>query len=276
MRNEKMSNENALIQGQAELTAQPSDDSTKSKPEKENAAPRQHGGGPSTAEGKLISCQNARKHSFFARQLFRSDQIGSLEHQEFTHLLAALTLQFKPCGVLERLYVEKIATETVRLGRLLAFENDVFRTEHPFYGNAVDKLLRYQSTINRQLSQASDQLERLQRMRAGDDVPTPLSVDVRLDVPFAGSEDFEPPNPFVASPPDHFLRTPPSRLLFSNEVAVAESTEAGADQETDTAESPNPEAHASIFEVNPSSSRMGSVEVPTPDMILRNELEMEE
>jgi len=42
----------------------------------------------------------------------------------------------------------------------------------------TDKILRYETTIERQLYRAISQLERLQRQRQGDTVPPPISVDV--------------------------------------------------------------------------------------------------
>ena len=44
----------------------------------------------------------------------------------------------------------------------------------------LDRLLRYEGAIERQLYKALNQLERMQRLRAGDNVPAPLEVD--LDV----------------------------------------------------------------------------------------------
>ena len=41
---------------------------------------------------------------------------------------------------------------------------------------SVDKLLRYETTIERQLYRAVDQLERLQRVRVGEIVPPPINV----------------------------------------------------------------------------------------------------
>ena len=46
--------------------------------------------------------------------------------------------------------------------------------------NELDRLLRYEGAIERQLYKALNQLERLQRLRAGDNVPAP--VEVNLDV----------------------------------------------------------------------------------------------
>jgi hypothetical protein len=41
----------------------------------------------------------------------------------------------------------------------------------------LDRLLRYEGAIERQFYKALNQLERLQRLRAGDDVPAPVEVD---------------------------------------------------------------------------------------------------
>ena len=45
----------------------------------------------------------------------------------------------------------------------------------------LDRLLRYEGAIERQLYKALNQLERLQRLRAGDHVPPPLEVDVDVN-----------------------------------------------------------------------------------------------
>ncbi|MHC4327561.1 MAG: hypothetical protein ACYSWW_05505 [Planctomycetota bacterium] len=42
----------------------------------------------------------------------------------------------------------------------------------------LDRLLRYEGAIERQLYKALNQLERIQRLRAGDSVPPPIEVDV--------------------------------------------------------------------------------------------------
>jgi len=46
--------------------------------------------------------------------------------------------------------------------------------------NGLDQLLKYETAIDRQFYKAIDQLERIQRLRAGDNVPAPLKID--LDV----------------------------------------------------------------------------------------------
>ncbi len=43
---------------------------------------------------------------------------------------------------------------------------------------ATDKLLRYESHLDRQLYRAMDQLERLQRRRKGESVPPPVNINL--------------------------------------------------------------------------------------------------
>ncbi len=45
----------------------------------------------------------------------------------------------------------------------------------------LDRLLKYEGAIERQLYKAMNQLERLQRMRSGDSVPAPVEVDVDVN-----------------------------------------------------------------------------------------------
>ena len=42
----------------------------------------------------------------------------------------------------------------------------------------LDKILRYETKLERQLYRAMNQLERLQRMRQGESVPPPLTMEV--------------------------------------------------------------------------------------------------
>ncbi|MGE5294713.1 MAG: hypothetical protein ACM3VT_07780 [Solirubrobacterales bacterium] len=45
----------------------------------------------------------------------------------------------------------------------------------------LNRLLKYEGSIEKQFYRAIDQLERLQRFRAGDNVPAPVNIDVRVD-----------------------------------------------------------------------------------------------
>ncbi len=52
---------------------------------------------------------------------------------------------------------------------------------NPFGKTSIDRILRYETTINSQLYQAINQLERLQRQRKGELVPPPLNLQVLQD-----------------------------------------------------------------------------------------------
>jgi len=45
-------------------------------------------------------------------------------------------------------------------------------------GEMLDKILRYETKLERQMYRAMAQLERVQRMRRGEAIPAPLSVEV--------------------------------------------------------------------------------------------------
>src|SRR5437867_3730402 len=53
-------------------------------------------------------------------------------------------------------------------------------TDHLFLPpkEELDKLLRYEAMINKQLNHAIAELERLQRRRNGESVPAPISIDI--------------------------------------------------------------------------------------------------
>jgi hypothetical protein len=45
----------------------------------------------------------------------------------------------------------------------------------------LERLLKYEGSIEKQFYKAIDQLERLQRLRAGDNVPAPVKIDLQVD-----------------------------------------------------------------------------------------------
>jgi hypothetical protein len=121
--------------------------------------------GPRTDTGKARSAQNSYKHGFFARNLFHGGEPAGTEGQETTELGEQIWAYHAPVGYIEELLVEKIVCESVRYGRLLGYEQQEFARRNAFFGPAVDRVLRYQAAINRQLFQALQQLEGLQATR---------------------------------------------------------------------------------------------------------------
>jgi hypothetical protein len=160
--------------------------------------------GPKTEEGKNHSRANALKHGVLASALLVKEGEGAEDAAEFEGLLRVLCKSLEPVGAAEEMFVEDIAVCRWRLKRALrceaglvrrqfaghlmdiAFELNAERakiTDHlslPL-GMNLDRILRYETTIQRKLVSAMNQLERLQRARKGEHVPAPVSVQVSSD-----------------------------------------------------------------------------------------------
>ena len=128
--------------------------------------------GPKTEAGKKHSSLNALKHGLLASTVLVAN--GSAEESaQFAELLAALDQDLKPVGRLEEMMVEKIAICWWRHKRALKL--DTVLTPADDYS---DRVVRYETSIQRQLAHAINQLERLQRARQGEHVSPPVTVQV--------------------------------------------------------------------------------------------------
>jgi hypothetical protein len=109
--------------------------------------------------------------------------------KQFTRLQSSLEQDLEPVGTLEEILVEKIAQEYWRLGVPAWYEAEDLERQNPFKHPSIDRILRYQTTINCQLFQAMNQLERLQRLRKGENVPAPLTMQVSHDAPTTSDQE---------------------------------------------------------------------------------------
>ena len=158
--------------------------------------------------------KNALKHGFFSKFLLIPHPDGKEDRAEYQSLYAGIREHYKPLGCVEELLVEKIAVSCWRLRRLLRYETgqitlaltehsqevaqlsavdpdkpelselsspdiDVI-TDHLFLPSReeVDKLIRYEAMINKQLNHAVAELERVQMRRNGELVPAPIRVQL--------------------------------------------------------------------------------------------------
>jgi hypothetical protein len=170
--------------------------------------------GPRTKIGKRMVAKNALKHGFFSKWLLISHPDGKEDPIEYQDFYGALREHYQPFDFLEGLLVDKIASCSWRLRRVIRFESgqiaralaeynhDIKQlsaadseelelpelsspemdaiTDHLFLPpkEELDKLLRYEAMINKQLNHAIAELERLQRRRNGELVPAPTRVDI--------------------------------------------------------------------------------------------------
>ncbi|MGC1686331.1 MAG: hypothetical protein WA734_11980 [Candidatus Acidiferrales bacterium] len=177
--------ENNPVKGGEVATAGPgtmSDQSQRSpsklvSPEKlaANRANAQHSTGPKTMQGKAKSSQNSRKHGFFARQPLPADEAGNKLWEEYGDLVAGIWEYYEPVGYMEGLLTEKIVTESIRFSRFLSYEARYIGQQQALHWEGVDRILRFQSAINRQLFQAIHELERVQEKRKANPSPSKRS-----------------------------------------------------------------------------------------------------
>lgn len=78
-------------------------------------------GGPKTAEGKLVSSQNSRKHGLTAKKWLNEE-----EQEIYINLLEGLKNDYKPSGMLEELLIERIAACQTRLERIHRVEDSAY------------------------------------------------------------------------------------------------------------------------------------------------------
>jgi hypothetical protein len=139
--------------------------------------------GPRTAQGKARSARNALKHGLLARHLVLHDGDPLEVPQEFRILLHGLIDAYRPQTPAEQAIVQTIATCYWRLRRAVRFERQAILNARqrvvagaagrpiPFDPCSVvipdapdlDRLLLYETTIQRDLARATRQLDRLHR-----------------------------------------------------------------------------------------------------------------
>ncbi len=156
-------------------------------------------GGVKTQKGKAVVRHNARQHGILAELKTK------YEGNAYDGYLRRLHDEYDPQGFMECVLVERIAVCCLMLYRATKAEREFMltRLKPPIYGRLsfidydeesykpvmqhedVERLasvyLRYQTTIENRLYKAMHELERLQRMRKGEHVPSPISVDVAHD-----------------------------------------------------------------------------------------------
>jgi len=164
--------------------------------------------GPKTAAGKKRVSRNAVRHGFFSKFLLIQHRDGNESQDEYNDFYTDVRKHYQPVGWLEEIWVEKITVGSWRLRRLIRCEaGQIDRaltghsyelqqskvddladpgsassrdpemdalTDHFFLPDKeeLDRLLRYEAMVNRQLNHAMGELERVQTRRKGEATPT--------------------------------------------------------------------------------------------------------
>jgi len=132
---------------------------------KANRKNAQKSTGPRTEVGKAKAAANSYRHGFFAKNLFLTPEQVAKDQADYLAVVNGLQGHFQPVGYLENFWVEKIATEALRSTRLISHEQTVLGWSNPFESRSASNLLRYQTSVNRELARAIQELERFQEIR---------------------------------------------------------------------------------------------------------------
>ena len=169
--------------------------------QKQLEANRQNGrlGGVKTETGKAISKMNATKHGLLSNQVVLEDEKLS----ELLELEVGIKNQFLPIGSFEIFLVDRILTNMWRLRRVIKIESSAMdyerndldmydeeysddkQKERNKYGKLlkskkVEKIIRYESSIERGIFKSLHELQRLQAIRNGEKISVPFAVDIDI------------------------------------------------------------------------------------------------
>src|SRR6476620_6426771 len=142
-----------------------------------NRANAQKSTGPTTPEGKEASKMNAVKHGILSREVLVSGE----SEEELAAFHESFRQELYPEGARQEMLVDLIVTTHWRLRRLLAMESgDITRgmeqgrseeeASRPMTpvlpsGETLNRLIRYESMLNRQLFRAMKELRTLQNQK---------------------------------------------------------------------------------------------------------------
>ena len=157
-------------------------------------------GGVKSQKGKEIVRFNARKHGIL------SNLITDYEENIYKYFLDQLFEEYKPIGFMEEMLVERIAICYLRLFRAGKAEKEFMLSrlnpgefkdelEIPDFTTCIKKpykaiikeddlekfsstYLRYEISLENRLYKAIHELERVQRVRKGENVLAPIAVEV--------------------------------------------------------------------------------------------------
>ncbi len=160
-------------------------------------------GGPKTEQGKAVSRLNALKHGLLSKAVL----LESEDAKTLAELTSDMRAEFDPHGPLEEILVDRIASCYWRLRRAVWVEKNAMdwyeedeemlvvypepdeqvarkRIKNTLGNDSIEKVLRYETAIERSMFRALHELERLQAKRNGKDTPIPAVVDVTVDSSF--------------------------------------------------------------------------------------------
>lgn len=171
--------------------------------EKQLKANRQNAklGGVKTLAGIEISKMNALKHGILSNKTLLESEQNEID--EFIKLKTEITDQLLPMGEFEIFLTDRIITNIWRLRRLMKIEsssmeyekNDIYPYDEEysnrkqkelnkyakmFNGKNTQKMMRYETMIERGIFRSLHELQRIQAIRFGGRVVAPIMIDIDI------------------------------------------------------------------------------------------------
>lgn len=155
-------------------------------------------GGVKTNEGKSISKYNALKHGLLSSEVL----LDSDDENAIIEISKHIRAELKPSGEIEIILTDRIVANIWRLKRLLKVEKTTMEWQSQeeltsaihFNNNKeqidrkavrdmianedIEKLLRYETSIERGIFKALHELQRIQASRLGERPLLPIAVDI--------------------------------------------------------------------------------------------------
>jgi hypothetical protein len=154
-------------------------------------------GGVKTEGGKTVSKYNALKHGLLVQEV----AIASEDKARLQELLDGLRASLQPQGELEDILTDRIVANLWRLKRCMQVENGIIeynrndmrvdlissegQRERGIIADMldsvqIDRILRYETAIERGIFRALHELQRIQAQRRGEVVNSPVAVDIEV------------------------------------------------------------------------------------------------
>ncbi len=144
--------------------------------------------GPKTPEGKAVARLNAMRHGIYSEMTV----VDFEEERELVAFGKRMRVELAPVGELELALADRLVSLAWRIRRLTSIEGELLedgnkerqpsRAFGGYTGEKLQRLSRYETTLDRQLYRTLHELQRLQAARRGENVPAPEAVDVTFSV----------------------------------------------------------------------------------------------
>jgi hypothetical protein len=116
--------------------------------------------GPKSQAGKRKSAMNAYKHGNYARQLYATAEQWAFDGQDYQTLAAGILETYRPKSFMAAVSVENLATDQIRLARIIRHEQMLLASKDPFGSPRMDRILRSKNAAKKDIYRDIEELER--------------------------------------------------------------------------------------------------------------------